>query len=248
MSKQNIFDNEVFFEGYSEVRNRSDNANILFEIPALFSLLGDLSGKEILDLGCGYGGHCKAFIEKGALKVIGIDISSKMIEVANNENSDSAIEYMNIPMENIDELNMKFDVVVSSLAFHYVEDYRELVRKIYHRLRPGGLFVFSQEHPINTTYESYEFKRWTMNENGNKQYANLANYGIEGVRNSEWFIKGIKKYHRTFSTVINNLIEEGFSLEKIIEPFPDEVLLQKYPNYVDLYHKPDFLLVKVSKR
>lgn len=47
MSKQNIFDNEIFFEGYKEIRNRKDNANVLFEIPAFFSLLLDLSGKDI---------------------------------------------------------------------------------------------------------------------------------------------------------------------------------------------------------
>ena len=248
MSKQNIFDNEVFFKGYKEIRSRKDNANILFEIPVFFSLLPDLSGKDILDLGCGYGEHCKAFVEKGASKVIGIDISFKMLEVANKENSDPAIEYINMPMEDIEELDMEFDVVVSSLAFHYIEDYRELVRKIHNKMRPGGLFVFSQEHPLNTTYGNCDFKRWTKDEYGNKQYVNFANYGVEGVREPEWFINGIKKYHRTFSTVINTLIEEGFDIEKIVEPMPDYEFLQKHPEYYDLFHKPDFLIIRALKR
>ena len=75
MAKQNIYDNDTFFEGYSELRKRKVNANTLFEIPALFSLMPDLSGKDVLDLGCGFGEHCKAFVEKGAKKVVGIDIS-----------------------------------------------------------------------------------------------------------------------------------------------------------------------------
>lgn len=51
MAKQNIYDNETFFEGYKELRYREVNANVLFEIPTLLSLLPDLKGKRVLDLG-----------------------------------------------------------------------------------------------------------------------------------------------------------------------------------------------------
>ena len=77
MSKQNIYDNEIFFEGYKSIRQKKENANILFEKPALFSLLPDLKGKRILDLGCGYGENCMEFVKMGASKVVGIDISKK---------------------------------------------------------------------------------------------------------------------------------------------------------------------------
>ena len=55
MSKQNVYDNEVFFEGYQKIRENKVNANILFEKPALFSLLPEVKELKILDLGCGYG-------------------------------------------------------------------------------------------------------------------------------------------------------------------------------------------------
>lgn len=77
MSQQNIYDNSTFFEGYKKIRKRKSNANDLFETPALFSLLSDLQGKTILDLGCGVGGHCFEFVNRGAKKVVGIDISKK---------------------------------------------------------------------------------------------------------------------------------------------------------------------------
>ena len=64
MPKQNIFDNETFFEGYKKIREKESNANDLFEIPTLFSLLPDLTGKRVLDLGCGYGEHCISFVQK----------------------------------------------------------------------------------------------------------------------------------------------------------------------------------------
>lgn len=52
MAQQNIYDNEIFFEGYKKIRDNKINANNLFEIPALFSMLPDLKNKRVLDLGC----------------------------------------------------------------------------------------------------------------------------------------------------------------------------------------------------
>ena len=246
MAKQNIFDNETFFEGYKTIRDKEGNANDLFEIPALFSLLPNLENKSILDLGCGFGEHCAKFVEKGALKVVGIDISEKMLEVARKENTNPAITYLHLPIEDVEKAEGKFDVVISSLAFHYVEDFDGVVKKIYEKLNEGGSFVFSQENPINTTYCG-DIPRWTKDENGKKLYVNFANYAVEGERESEWFVEGIKKYHRMFSTIINTLTENGFIVEKLIEPTPTDDILQKFPNQDDLFHKPDFLLVRAKK-
>ncbi|MEE0879478.1 MAG: class I SAM-dependent methyltransferase [Treponemataceae bacterium] len=245
MAQQNIYDNQTFFEGYKKIRENEVNANNLFEIPALFSMMPNLNDKIILDLGCGFGDHCKRFVESGAKKVIGIDISEKMLEIAKQENADSKITYINMPMENISKLNDKFDIVVSSLAFHYVQDFSGVVKNIFDMLNENGVFLFSQENPLCTCFSGGN--RWTKDENGNKLYINLSNYGIEGERESTWFVDNVKKYHRTFSTIINTLIETGFTIEKMIEPLPTEDLLKKYPEYKDLFHKPDFLLVKVRK-
>lgn len=245
MSKQNIYDNETFFDGYKKIRENEGNANNIFEEPALFCLMPDLKNKTVLDLGCGFGEHCRHFIREGAKKVVGIDISEKMLKTAEAENNNSNITYLNMPMENIIELNEKFDIVVSSLALHYVEDYAALVHNIYALLNESGVFVFSQENPLNTCFSSGG--RWTKDENGKKLFANISNYGRDGERESVWFVDHVKKYHRTFSTVINTLVEEGFSIEKLIEPVPTEEILEKYPEYIDLFHKPDFLLVKAKK-
>lgn len=245
MAKQNIYDNEIFFEGYKKIRDNELNANNLFEIPALFSMLPDLNGKKVLDLGCGFGEHCMRLIHDGADQVIGIDISEKMLEIARKENSDSKISYINMPMEDIAQLNEQFDIVISSLAFHYVEDFSGVVKNIYKMLCEDGVFIFSQENPLCTCHSGAD--RWTRDENGNKLYLNLANYGVEGERESVWFVDNVKKYHRTFSTIVNTLIEAGFMIEKMIEPLPTDKLLEEYPEYKDLFHKPDFLLIKAKK-
>ncbi len=245
MAKQNIYDNEVFFDGYKKIRDNEVNANNLFEIPALFSMMPDLKGKRVLDLGCGFGEHCKLFVEYGAEKVVGVDISEKMLEIAKKENNDPKIVYLNMPMESIALINEKFDVVVSSLAFHYVEDFTGVVRNVYNLLDENGVFIFSQEHPLVTTH--IRGHRWTKDENGKKIHMNLANYGVEGERDETWFVNNVKIYHRTFSTIVNTLVNTGFIIEQMLEPFPTPEILEKYPEYSDLFHKPDFLLVKVTK-
>lgn len=245
MAKQNIYDNQLFFDGYKKIRDNEVNANNLFEIPALFSMMPDLTGKSVLDLGCGFGEHCKRFISEGATKVVGIDISEKMLEIAKKENSSDKITYINMPMEDIGQLPGKFDIVISSLAFHYVEDFSGVVKNIHRLLSTDGVLIFSQENPLCTCHSGGN--RWTRDENGKKLYVNLANYGVEGERESVWFVDDVKKYHRTFSTIVNTLVDSGFVIEKMMEPLPTDELLKKYPEYIDLYHKPDFLLVKAKK-
>lgn len=208
MAQRNIYNDEIFFEGYKKIRDNKINAKNLFEIPTLFSMLPDLKNKRILDLGCGFGEHCKRFIECGAKRVVGIDISEKIFEVARNENSDPNIIYINM-------------------------------------LDTEGIFIFSQENPLCTCHSGGN--RWTRDEQGNKIHLNLSDYGIEGERESVWFVDNVKKYHRTFSTIINTLINSGFSIERMIEPLPTDEILEQYPDYKDLFHKPDFLLLRVKK-
>ena len=245
MPRQNIYDDETFFAGYQALRKNAGNANDLFETPALLSLLPDLTGRAALDLGCGCGAHCAEFARRGARRVLGIDISAKMLAVAKEENSGPRVEYRLMAMEDIGALRERFDVVVSSLAIHYVADFAALARHVYALLNPGGAFIFSQEHPLNTCFSGGS--RWTKDERGEKLFANISNYSVDGEREATWFVDGVKKYHRTFSSVLNGLIETGFVIERLIEPIPDAAIREAHPEHLDLLHKPDFLLVRAGK-
>lgn len=245
MARQNIFDHEVFFEGYRRLREREANANDLFEIPALLAMLPALEGKRVLDLGCGFGEHCRMFLERGAAAVVGVDISARMLEIARRENSDPRISYLHMAIEDIAQLEGTFDVVVSSLALHYVEDFVGTVRRVHRLLTAGGVFVFSQEHPLVTCHTGGD--RWTRDARGEKLHVNLSHYGVEGERETTWFVEHVKVYHRTFSSIVNTLLEAGFCIERMVEPLPTPALLEKYPAHADLVHKPDFLLLRMKK-
>ena len=119
MSQQNIYDDPNLFDGYFALRDNPNNYNDLLEQPALTELLPDLTGKSVLDLGCGYRHNCMDFVCRGAKRVVGIDISQKMLEVAQKNSIHDKIEYIHMSMTDIAALAETFDLVCSSLAFHH---------------------------------------------------------------------------------------------------------------------------------
>ena len=169
-----------------------------------------------------------------------------MLAVAKSENNAPSITYLKMPMEDIGGLEGEFDVAISSLALHYVEDFSGVVKNVHRLLSDGGVFLFSQEHPLSTCYFGTG-DRWTRDENGTKIHCNIAYYCVEGRKDSTWFVEGIQRYHRMFSTIVNTLADQGFRIVKMEEPYPTEEMVKKYPDYYDLYHKPDFLFVKAVK-
>ena len=130
MAKQNVYDNEAFFENFRNSRSSEVNFNDCIETPILFGMLPDLRGKAILDIGCGMGQHAKQFADMGAESVLGTDISGKMLEYAREHNSADNITYLQMAMEDIGALDRQFDLVTSSLVFDYAEDFGGLMRKI----------------------------------------------------------------------------------------------------------------------
>ena len=163
MSKQNVYDNNAFFEDFRKSRENKVNFNDCIETPILFSMLPSLSGKTILDIGCGMGQHAKQYSDMGAKSVLGIDISANMLEYAREHNSADNITYRQLAMEDIGEIEGQFDLVTSSLVFDYIEDFPGLMRKIHKLVKAGAEFVFSMSHPIVTALEGV-YDRYTCTE------------------------------------------------------------------------------------
>lgn len=209
MSNQNIYDNDTFFEGYKKLRESDNNYNDLLEQPAMAKMLPELCCKKVLDLGCGYGHNCIDFVNRGAEKVIGIDISEKMLSVAKAESSHERIKYLNMSMTDISSLNDKFDFIYSSLAFHYVKDFDSFAKDMFSVLNEGGQVLFSQEHPIITATLNGN-GHFNKDENGNRISYTFSNYNEPGERKIHWYVDGVIKYHRTISDVINALAKAGF--------------------------------------
>ena len=60
--KTSVYDNDVFFENYQKLRSNPNSLNEVVEKPTMLSLLPDLQGKKLLDLGCGMGEHLQIYL------------------------------------------------------------------------------------------------------------------------------------------------------------------------------------------
>lgn len=124
-----IYDDPAFFKAYSQMDRSKKGLAGAGEWHELKTVLPDFSGKRVLDLGCGYGWHCRYAAEHGAKSVLGIDTSAKMLAEAAAKTTDQRITYRRMDMQAIDQLPDQFDIILSSLAIHYIEDYAQLVKK-----------------------------------------------------------------------------------------------------------------------
>lgn len=247
MPKQNIYDNDAFFEYFQSSRNSDVNFNDSIETPILFAMLPELHGKTVLDIGCGMGQHAKRFSEMGAESVLGIDISEKMLEYAKKFNGAHNISYQRMAMEDIETIGRRFDLVTSSLVFDYAEDFAGLMRKIHKLMKEDAGFVFSMSHPVATAWDGV-YDRYTRTETGERLYANLRNYCVEGLRKVDWVVKGYECYHRTVSSLINGLIQAGFVIEECQEARISEEMRKQYPAlFGGTVHRPEFIFFRCRK-
>lgn len=242
--KENKYDNEQFFEKYSRMLRSQKGLEGAGEWSELQKILPDFRGKSVLDLGCGYGWHCKYAADHGASSVLGTDISRKMLDKARRINSAPPIEYRCAAMEDLQFADSSFDIVLSSLAFHYVRDFEPLVARIARWVRPGGNFVFSVEHPLFTAYGTQD---WVYDENGHILYFPVDNYYYEGEREAVFLGEKVIKYHRTLTTYLNTLLRSGFVLRQVIEPQPPANMLH-LEGMKDEMRRPMMLLVGAEKQ
>lgn len=241
--KENKYDDELFFKKYGEMERSKRGLAGAGEWRELKKLLPDFQGKRVLDLGCGYGWHCKYAADGGASYVLGTDISQRMLDTAAELNPARQIEYRRAAMEDLSFSDGSFDVVLSSLAFHYVRDFEPLVHSISAWLKDGGDLVFSVEHPVSTAYGSQD---WIYDEKGNILHFPVDNYYLEGEREALFLGERVVKYHRTLTTYLNTLLRCGFTLQRIVEPEPPEDMLDM-PGMRDELRRPMMLLVAASK-
>jgi 2-polyprenyl-3-methyl-5-hydroxy-6-metoxy-1,4-benzoquinol methylase len=241
---QNIYDDPKFLAGYSEFPRSRDGLEATSEWPALRALLPEISGKRVVDLGCGFGQLSRWLGSQGASSVLGIDLSEKMLARAVTETTNPAVTYTRA---NLDELVLppgSADLIVSSMALHYVEDFDRIATMLFDTLAPGGGLVFSVEHPI---YAARAEPEWVAAADGRQAFA-IADYLIEGRRVTNWIVDGIVKFHRTIGTMLNILVAAGFEYRAVDEWKPSDDQFAAHPEWrATELTRPMFLLMSLTK-
>ncbi|MCW2095032.1 class I SAM-dependent methyltransferase [Lelliottia amnigena] len=240
---QNIYDNPAFFEGYAQLPRSVQGLDGAPEWPTLKSMLPDLAGKTVIDLGCGYGWFCRSARELGAAQVTGVDISEKMLARAAELTADPAITYQRRNLEDVKLEDNSLDLVYSSLALHYLPELDTLFRHVQRALKPGGSLVFSMEHPI---YTCASRQGWLTDDNG-QRFWGVNQYQQEGQRVSNWLADGVIKYHRTLGTTLNALIHAGLSFREVNEWGPTQAQIDAWPALAEEAERPMLVLIAAVK-
>jgi SAM-dependent methyltransferase len=240
--KQNIYDDPRFFAGYSQLRRHESGLNMAVDQPAMRSLLPPLAGKRVLDLGCGFGKTCRYAIEQGAVSVVGVDISAKMLANARQDTSDPRISYVQSALEDLSFAPAGFDVVMSSLALHYIERFDSVCTNVKSWLVAGGAFVFSVEHPMVTAYPVGQY----LGPRGEKDHWTIDNYKLEGIRHTQWFTDDVIKYHRSVETYVNTLIDKGFTIVRLLEPEATDEATRERPELSEESRRPTFMMISAQ--
>jgi ubiquinone/menaquinone biosynthesis C-methylase UbiE len=236
MSRQNVYDDEAFFAGYQEMRDAESGLNAAVEQPALRALLPEVAGRTVLDLGCGDGGLARDLAARGAARVLGADPSARMLALARDRTADPRVGYVQAFAEDLALRSGSADLVVSSLAFHYVAGLGHLLEQIARWLRPGGWLVASMEHPMRTAeLEQRDDPGVT------------GRYAAEGRRDQAWFVDGVVKYHRRVSTIITLVLAAGLELRMVTEPVPTPAALAARPE-LDRHHRQPAILALAAVR
>lgn len=240
---QNIYDTAEFFTGYSRLPRSVEGLAAAPEWPTLRSMLPDLRGLRVIDLGCGFGWFCRWAREAGAAAVQGLDVSENMLARARETTADPAIRYERADLETLALAEGAFDLVYSSLAFHYIENLRGLFEQVRRGLVPGGRFVFSVEHPM---YTAPARPGWTRDPDGRFAWP-VNRYDREGARSTDWLAKGVLKQHRTLARYVNLLIETGFTLARLEEWSASAAEVAAHPDWAGADERPSFLLISARR-
>ncbi len=240
---QNMYDDPTFFEGYSQLRRSTEGLAGAPEWPALRALLPDVRGLRVVDLGCGFGWFSRWARAHGAAQVLGLDLSSNMLDRARSSTADDAITYRQADLEELHLPAAAFDLAFSSLALHYVEDLGRLLNVIHGALTSAGHLVCSIEHPI---YMASRHPDWLRGADGQRTWP-VDSYQREGRRTTNWLAPGVVKYHRTLGTTLNLLIREGFSLRRVEEYGPTDAQVAQHPALAEERERPMFLMIAAQR-
>lgn len=221
--------------------------------PALFQILGDVRGKEILDAGCGSGYLAHLLATKGA-KVVGVDHSGKLLEVARSEETRDprGVAFFKADLARLVPFeDESFDTIVSNVVMQDVVEFEAAFREFRRVLRPGGRLLFSITHPC---FERPVPGTWVCEPPDSERIEDRRGVLLDRYyeRVAVWWGPAREKpmvgFHRTLEDYAAALRAAGFVISRLEEPIPSpEAVKQMYRQFADYLRVPNFLIVEAVR-
>lgn len=203
--------------------------------PAIFSLLGNVVGKTILDAGCGTGYLARLLAKRKAV-VVGLEPATPFITYVKEIEADEPlhITYIQADLTVWNDSSRVFDVVIANMVLMDILHFEKALDTCFSHLCKGGQFIFSISHPC------FEASDVDYKEEGFiavKEY--LKPYIIEQTFG--------KRYHRPLNVYLNAVTSRGGEIKTVIEPKLSETLAQDFPEQERAVHVPAFIIFDVYK-
>lgn len=199
--------------------------------PVIFSLLGDVRDKTILDAGCGQGYLSRLLAKRGA-NVTGLEPAQAFYAYASRREQEErlGITYLQADLSSWSCSPNQFDYVIANMVLMDIPDYLPALSNCAAALRPSGGLLLSLLHPC------FEETGALWNTKG---FVEVRDYFRERPVQQQYghFI------HRTLSTYLNSVIQAGCTLQQIIEPQLEKTLAERsnaerywaVPGYIVLF-------------
>jgi SAM-dependent methyltransferase len=205
--------------------------NIHYERPAMVDLLPKkLNGLKVLDAGCAAGWYTEYLLQKGSTPTA-IDISPEMVEATKRRTRGRANVLCRDLSDNLPFEDDSFDIIISSLTLHYLENWHKTFLEFSRTLKTDGILLYSVHHPFMdiSLSQTKEYFKTEL----------LTDYWKKGEESIE-----VLFYRRPLQNILN-ITSQFFSLDSLIEPLPTEEFKEKnFESYERLLQKPNFLIIK----
>lgn len=197
-------DYDDFAEAYAaETENSLENA--YYTRPAILDLAGDVTGRRILDIGCGAGPLMESLLARGAT-VTGVEPSIGMLNLARKRLGDDADLHQGaLGGDPLPFPDATFDDAVACLVLHYLEDWAGPLAEIRRVLKPGGRLLVAVNHPF-----MYKLIHADGNYFATERYD--EEYTFAGRTTDLTF------WHRPLHTLMSEFLTAGFRITVVSEP------------------------------
>ncbi len=243
-------------KAYEEFNNAEDSYSFNIEWPCIKELLPDLNGKSVVDLGCGTGIFTFLLEKSDSSKLIGIDLSEEMLQIArdkaaaSNSKSEFVLHDAATCCEVIEE---PVDFIFSSTTSHYIENLGQLFENVAKSLKVGGECIFSIIHPVYSAMYPVEHADGSFpeDEEWNVRYLDksMRAYIQPWLEYNDAYENRLSKsYHHTMSDYMNAIVGAGLSIEKVCEPMAPEEWKETQPyRYEGFLETPVYMIIKMRK-
>jgi len=173
---------------------------------AVTPLLGNISGKTVLCVGCGSGLECDVLTKMGG-KVSAIDPSAELLSKARVLNP--TVDFQLASAELLPFPDKSFDIVYCAHVLHYINDWAEPLREMLRVLKIDGRLIVTVHHPLDYGL-IHQDERRVLGFDKDKE---IGDYLTHREVHATWYKNfEVVYYPRNIADMLNSFIQAGFSV------------------------------------